>query len=219
MQASAPQSYRRYPLTHALATAGQVRVLRALSLQDGPLAAAQVARDAGLPRRGARVGLGGLGGRGLGQVLGQPRAQVYDLDRSHPLGAALRTLFEHERDAWEAARSGLGSALAQRRDVRAAWMYGSVARAEDTPRSDIDLAVLVEPETPGGAAEVREAMQGIAKRLGLPLSTVVLTTEELAGLPADDAWFGEVVRDALVVKGRTPRVERDLCAQSRRDPG
>ena len=32
MQASAPQSYRRYPLTRALATAGQVRVLRALSL-------------------------------------------------------------------------------------------------------------------------------------------------------------------------------------------
>jgi predicted nucleotidyltransferase len=32
-----------------------------------------------------------------------------------------------------------------RRDVVAAYLFGSAARGEDTPRSDVDIAVLFEP--------------------------------------------------------------------------
>ncbi len=215
MQVSVPQSYRRFPLTHALASAGQVRVLRALALQGGPLAVAQVARDAGMTPRGARLALESLAGQGLVRVMGQSRAQLYALDATHPLATAVQALFEHEVRAWEAAKAGLRQGLADRPEVRAAWLYGSVARGEDTPRSDVDIAVLLESDAAGGASAVREAIDGLARQLGLPVSAVVLTTADLERLPADDAWLGEVERDALVLKGGSPAAERDRCVRDR----
>ena len=74
MQISTRQSHLRLPLTRLLASAGHVRVLRALMTYGAPLSVAQLAADSGLTTRGARFVLDSLASQGVVSVLGQLRS-------------------------------------------------------------------------------------------------------------------------------------------------
>ncbi|MEK6607994.1 MAG: nucleotidyltransferase domain-containing protein [Myxococcota bacterium] len=47
------------------------------------------------------------------------------------------------------AKARLAAALGRQSDVRLAYLFGSVARGEERSRSDVDVAVLVEPAALG----------------------------------------------------------------------
>jgi hypothetical protein len=71
----------------------------------------------------------------------------------------------------------------------------------------MDLALAVDSGTPDVTQHVRDAVQTLGDKLGVALSTVVLTPADLARLAADDPWWTEVVRDAKVLKGVAPAKE------------
>lgn len=213
MQPSAVQSFQRHPLTYLLGSQGHVRVLRALVRQGQPLGVAQIAADARMTARGVRLVLESLLAQGVLKVFGQPRAQVYGLDSSHPMVPALLALFEHERNRWESLVAGLKRGLAAMQDVRAAWLYGSVARAEDAPRSDMDIAVLAARNGSKRTQTIRDAITALGDTLGVNVSLVVLQVDELARLPRNDAWFANVIQDAWILKGAAPATERTRCAK------
>jgi predicted nucleotidyltransferase len=199
-------------LTHLLGSVGNVRVLRALIAYAAPLSATQIASDSGLTSRGARMVLDGLIAQGIVRVLGSSGVQLFVIAADHPLAPALGKLFEAEREIWEAFHQGLVKGLAALPKVRSAWLYGSVARGEDAPRSDIDLAVVMNSDDLDCAALVRDDIQNLSDALHVPVSAVVLRPSDIAGMPAHDRWWGEVVRDARIVKGVGPEQEAARCA-------
>ena len=81
----------------------------------------------------------------------------------------------------------------------AAWLFGSRARGEERPGSDVDLGVLFDPPPEpklGNAAHRLEARLETA--LGLPVQVVVLTAA-----PAD--LVHRVLRDGVLLVDRAPR--------------
>ena len=200
---SRPQSYLRYPLTSILGSAGNVRVLRAIVADPSPQSAPQLAEVAGLTPQGVRLILDALARQRLLLAHGAGRARLYTLNRSHPFAGAIVALFEGERRRWDALLESIRQVLARHGDaVSAAWLYGSVARGEDSPGSDLDIAVLVRSQAV--ADRLREDLMPIEDKQGLRISLTALTPKELAALPEDDPWWSDVMRDGRVLKGPAP---------------
>ena len=96
--------------------------------------------------------------------------------------------------------------------MRSAWLYGSVARGEDAPRSDIDIAMVI--DQPGAAVAVRETLHGLEDRLRVHFSVVALTPAEVASASSGERWWAELIRDGKVLKGASPQQEALVCSRT-----
>jgi predicted nucleotidyltransferase len=201
---SIQQSYLRHPLTNILGSAAAVRILRALFIGQNALSATQLAIEAKLSRPGVHSTLDSLIGQQLVKPHGAGRSQLYSIDPAHPLAQILEQLFTAERERYDALMAALRNNLRDTQGVQAAWIYGSVARGEDGPRSDFDLALVV--EHPGLTAEkARNALAPLEERFGIQLSIVDLGADDIARLIEQKApWWQEVIRDARVLLGQRP---------------
>ena len=209
---SEAQSHARYPLTTILGSAGNVRVLRALVNDALPQSAPHLARQAGLSPQGTRLVLDALARQQLVKVHGSGRAQLHTLNPAHSFAAALGALFQQERERWEHLLARIRERLARPEDgVDAAWLYGSVARGDDTARSDLDLAILVSSHEL--ADRLREELLPLESELQLSISLTALTHRDLAAIPDGDPWWSGVVRDARVLKGAAPETAKRQIAQ------
>lgn len=216
VQASSPQSHLRFPLTQLLASGGHVRVLRALMMYGAPLSVAQIASECGLSTRGTRFVMASLVSQRMVGVLGQPRSQLYNVVPQHPMADAVRALFEHQRSRWGGVQEGLRAAFASQQAVQPVWLYGSVARGEDKPHSDVDVVLVVTEDGVEASHRVRDAVQALGDALGLHFSVVVFTPEELGAVQQDDLWWTDLVRDAKVLKGFSPVKELVRCTRPAR---
>lgn len=210
--ASQAQSHARYPLTALLGTAGNVRVLRALVIARTPQSAPQLAAAAGLTPQGARLVLESLLRPRLVVSHGAGRARLFELDRSHPLASSLVSLFEEEQRRWDGLLASIRDVLDRPgADVSAAWLYGSVSRGEDSPGSDLDIALVV--RTRAVADRIREDLMPLEDAQQVRVSLTALTPREFAALPDDDRWWSEVVRDGRVLKGPAPEQAKRRLAR------
>lgn len=214
VQPSSVQSFLRFPLTQLLASGGHVRVLRALLHHGGAQSASQLAADCAMTARGVRNTLDALAAQGAVKVLGPASARLFAPALNQSLISALAQLFEAERQRWQQLHEQLRDGLADAAQIRSAWLYGSVARGTDEPRSDMDVAVVLADDSLDASRQVRDAVQVLGDRLGVHISPVVLTPLELANLLPSDPWWSEVSRDAKVLKGLSPAAEKDRCAKA-----
>ena len=214
MQPSSVQSFVRFPLTQLLASGGHVRVLRALLSHGGAQSAAQLASDCAMTARGVRNTLDSLVAQGAVKAMGPAGNRLFAPALDQPLVQALVQLFEAERQHWQWLQEELRKGLAAEKQIRSAWLYGSVARGTDEPRSDMDVALVLADDSVEASRQVRDAMQVLGDRLGVHISPVVLTPSELAKLPPSDHWWSEVRRDAKVLKGVAPEKEAARCTQA-----
>jgi len=204
MRNSTLQSHQRYPLTRLFGNGGNVRVLRALANYGGPLSASQLAEETGLTPPGTRLVLANLESQGMVAVLGRKGSRLFALDMRNPFAAPMKTLFAQESSRWTQLLEDLRATLRSHKAVVAAWLYGSVARGQDEPRSDMDVAVIVRGE-PGPVGEaLRAAVRPLEDREGVVLSIVALSLPELAARARRTRWWQELVRDAKPLKGSTP---------------
>ena len=209
---SQTQSHLRYPLTSILGSAGNVRVLRALAADRSPQSAPSLAGVAGLTPQGVRLVLDALARQQLVVVHGAGRSRLHAFNASHPFAGALIALFQKEQRRWDTLLESIREALTkQGAGLSAAWLYGSVARGEDTSASDLDIAILVRAQTL--ADRVREDLMPLEDRQHLRISLTALTPKELAALPEDDPWWRDVVRDCRVLKGPAPELARRRYAK------
>ncbi|MFG5409450.1 nucleotidyltransferase domain-containing protein [Piscinibacter sakaiensis] len=189
-------------MTALLGSAGHVRVLRALATDRAPQSAPQLAAAAGLTPQGTRGVLDVLARQRLVKAHGSGRTQLYALNSEHPLGASLAALFHDEQARWDALMSSIRDVLDRKSAVSAAWLYGSVARGEDAPGSDLDIALVVRSKAVGD--QVREALMPLEDGQQIRISLTALTAKDLAALPDDDPWWCNVVREGRVLKGAAP---------------
>ena len=204
---SKTQSHLRYPSTAPLGSAGNVRVLRALASdrapQSAPQSAPQLAATAGLTPQGTRGVLEVLAPLWLVKAHGSERTQLHELNAAHPLAPSLAALFPDEQRRWDGLMGSICEVLeSQGANVSAAWLCGSVARGEDSPTSDLDIALVVRSQAV--ADKVREALLPLEDAQHLRISLAALTAKELAALPDNDPWCVNVVRDGRVLKGAAP---------------
>lgn len=155
----------------------KVRLLRALSSIDRAVSGREAARLAGLSHR-AMVSLDDLVALGIvnrGETAGQ---HLYTFNREHVLAGPILAVFEAERRRVDSAFAHLVR-VAESAEVEYAGIFGSSARNEAEPQSDLDLLVLVLSQPAGERVHNAfvEAGAELQSHFGLRLSPVVLTLD------------------------------------------
>jgi predicted nucleotidyltransferase len=179
--------------------------LRTLIAFGGPLSVVQIARDSGLSERGTRQILDSLVNQQMVKVFGQARSQVFAVDFQHPLSKGLKDLFSCELSRWDSLLQTVRSILQPMEEVAAAWYYGSVARGEDGPRSDLDIAIVVDKGTVDSVAEaVRQALLQVEDDYFVRCSVVALSPADAKRLSKGDEWWNTMANAAKTLKGKAP---------------
>ena len=111
----------------------------------------------------------------------------FSANHASPIFADLRAIVEKTAGL----RVVLSEALAAVQGISAAFVFGSVAREEARPDSDVDLAVV-------GSASFRAVVSAMADaqlRLGREVNPVVFNPDDLrARIQRDDAFVRELMR-------------------------
>ena len=126
---------------------------------------------------------------GLITVRDQGNQKHYQANAASPVFAELRGLVLKTvglADVLRAALAPLGD------QVAAAFVYGSVARQQDTAASDVDVLIVSDAL---GYAEVFGALESAAQTLGRTINPTLYTRAELARRRAQDNAFVTRVLD------------------------
>lgn len=204
---------RRYgtiaqPLDDILGTASRVRVLRALDRTVGPHPVAGIAKDTGLTHNAVLSAVEVLARAGMVTEASLGARLVYQLNTEHPFVAPLIRLFAAERTRRQAVRRAVDEwANAQPALLLAVWLFGSVARREDTFQSDIDLAVVAKTHSKAlrFASDLSDALAPVATRHWLRPNVLAYDSAEILALPnADPEMWSNLTRDAIALYGQRP---------------
>lgn len=149
---------------------------------------------------------------GVVDTLGSGRTRLFLAPPENPIVVALEALFEAERRRFDEILETI-TVAAKRPEVVACWLFGSVARAEDTIESDVDVAVVIDAPRPAAsriADSVREQLIADSRRLAFSPSIVSLTPQEIRKLKDErGALWTDIVRDSRVLLGPPPdRLDR-----------
>jgi predicted nucleotidyltransferase len=196
------------PLDRILGSQSKVALLRVLSRTTGPVSAREAARLAGIAHSGARRALEELTQMGVVERAETAIQHLYTISASHELAVrGLAPLFSLEQERVAAVFEYVRELLRTELDaegVRNVTLFGSAARGEDTPASDLDLLVVTAAADQESAVHERlvDAAPEVFRRFGLGLSPVVLARDQLVRqAEAGDPFVGDVIRDGRHVAG------------------
>jgi predicted nucleotidyltransferase len=168
-------------LEHVVGAKSKVAALRVLFNSKIGFSGSSVAKRAGMGLLAIQNALADLEGLGLVRVERGSVEHRYRLNFKHHLvSQGLRALFEAERGMAEALAQSLHLLLEGR--VLSAGLFGSFARGEARPGSDIDLLVIVETlkERERVGALLSDKLQSLTERYGLPLQPVIYERRRLS---------------------------------------
>lgn len=163
----------RRSLADALFTKTQQRVLGVLFGQpERSFYASQLIRDAGTGSGAAQREFARLEESGLivAQRIGNQRH--YQANAASPLFSELRTIVLKTIGLAEPLRMAMKPLAA---DIRAAFVYGSVAKATDRATSDVDVMIISDTISYG---EVFGTLDRAARKLGRQVNPTVYTVAE-----------------------------------------
>jgi predicted nucleotidyltransferase len=166
---------RRKSLADALFTKTQQRVIGVLfGDPDRSFYASELIRTAGTGSGAAQRELAKLEESGLVVARRIGHQKHYQADASSPLFAELRAIILKTVGLVEPLRDALRPLS---KAIRMAFVYGSVAKAEDRSGSDIDLMIISDSLT---YADVFGALERAAKSVGRPVNPTVYTEAEFS---------------------------------------
>jgi predicted nucleotidyltransferase len=168
-------------LEHVLGAKSKVAALRVLFNSKVGFSGSSVAKRAGMGLLAIQNALADLEGLGLVEVERGSVEHRYRLNFKHYLvGQGLRAVFEAERGLAKALAHDLCPLLEGR--VLSAGLFGSFARGEAKPGSDIDLLVVVGTlkERERVSAMLSDKLQSLTERYGLPLQPVIYERRRLS---------------------------------------
>lgn len=216
------QSVFKYPLTEILGSTAHVRTLRALYEHGGELSAPSIVRRTRLAKASVASALRVLEKLSVIRQIGSGRSILYCAEMRYPLAPMLSKLFEAEKKRSEAIFDTLKKTALQF-DALAVWLYGSAARGEDTPSSDVDIAIIMNT---GAEAKIREKLRDKITQIGdefcFLASATILDEADVWRLYSEaDPWWLGIVEDAQVIAGSRPekfaaRIAKDTPARRKR---
>jgi predicted nucleotidyltransferase len=165
----------RKSLADALFTKTQQRVLGVLfSAPDRSFYASELIRTAGTGSGAAQRELARLEESGLVVARRIGHQKHYQANTSSPLFAELRSIVLKTVGVAEPLREALRPLSSE---IRAAFVYGSVAKSTDHSGSDIDLMIVSDTLTNG---DVFGALERVSKSVGRNVNLTVYTAAEFA---------------------------------------
>lgn len=207
MPRASPQSALRAPLSRLVGSQANVRVLRELSRHGGQLSAPRLTAQTGLAHRSVYLALSELQAMKIVDVRGSGSTWLYQFEHHHPLAGFLSALFEAEERRFDDILECIETAAkACNKGVIAVWLHGSVARGDDQPTSDLDIAVVT---TPGARSRIdnaiREQLRTAEGRLLFTASLMMIGTDDLLRLARERApWWKGVLKDGRPIVGDRP---------------
>ena len=195
------------PLDDLLSSQARLRVLRYLCSVGGEHSGREIARAIGMGETPTNRALRALADTLVVLYRVAGRAHRYRLNEQHALvERVLRPMFAAEREQRDTAVAELLAEVDAPLD--AVCVYGSVAREDDTWRSDLD--VLVVTPTADDARRVAERIwqqdSDLIQRYGV-ISVRALSRDELRkGVQRGERWLAEALQDGEVVRGTPPRL-------------
>lgn len=154
-------------LNHVLGTDAKVDLLRVLIQLDTPASGREAERLARVAHMSASKALSELAAAGVLKLTKTRGAHLYEVNRHHDLVPPLQALFDAERTRVASLREEVKEALDTldvSDKIASAVVFGSTARGDTRPDSDLDLLVLVRHTSDATAAR---ALPGIlSERLG-----------------------------------------------------
>lgn len=147
---------------------------------------------------------------GLGVVDSRPvgRAMVHSVNEDHYAIRPLRVLADPLAALREVVRDSVGSS------VDAVILFGSVARGEATPDSDVDLVVLASPGWDGRSGLEDAVRVG----LGNDCDVLVFSVEEFNRLAVsgDEPVVAQVLADGVALVGSVPQSRAGITRSRRK---
>jgi predicted nucleotidyltransferase len=164
-----------------LGAKSKVAALRVLVNSKNGFSGSSVAKRAGMGLLAIQNALADLEGLGLVEVERGSVEYRYRLNNKHYLvGRGLQAVFEAERVMVRSLAHDLRPLLEGR--VFSAGLFGSFARSEAGPGSDIDLLIVVRTlkDRERAGALLSHQLPEITKRYGLPIQPVIYERRRLA---------------------------------------
>ena len=169
-----------HTLDAVIGSAAKVRILRALLPLTSYVSGNEARMLAGVrSKSGMRAALDDLTDLGVLERDQTRRIQLFRINRSHDLVKPLTVLFEAESGRIARLRKALQETLdegAVREHTLSIIMFGSNARGDARPASDLDLLVVTqaEPQVERVLQVLLDAIPEVRRRFGLRLSPYVL---------------------------------------------
>jgi len=117
----------------------------------------------------------------------------YQANRAAPVFEELRGLVLKTSGLIDTLRAALAPLTSQ---IQAAFVYGSVAKGQDTAKSDIDLMVVSDSLS---HADLFGALEGATQRLGRTVNPTVYSRQELdKRIRADNAFIKRVLSQPML---------------------
>ncbi|MEW5929810.1 MAG: nucleotidyltransferase domain-containing protein [Gemmatimonadota bacterium] len=198
------------PLDGILGSTTKVQILRVLLPLTHPVSGREAQKLARIKsRNGAGNALDDLSDLGVLQRTDIRGSHLYEVNREHELVPPLAALFRQEERRLQALTSTIRKGLSERKlaeHVRSVILYGSNARLDATPASDVDLLAVVDSEL--AASAVKEALyemgDDLRRRQGLRTSPYVLTASRVRERMEDgDPLMATILKEGRVLVGET----------------
>lgn len=125
----------------------------------------------------------------------------------HSLSKVLNDMFVGEKHHWESLWAEIKTLFDRYKLISNAWLYGSVARSEDGPRSDIDVALIYDGQDSDIVDRIYEDIIAVEDRYQVNFSIVALSREDFLRGKVDQVWLDNVEKEGRVIKGRLPAQE------------
>ncbi len=167
------------PLDDILGNRTQIKLLRLLARTRSPHTGRELARLIGQSHNTARYALEELERNGLVVKRQAGRSNLYSLDEDNIIYTQiLSSAFKLEEELLAEVAKIFSQRLGE--DLVAMILFGSVAKGEENPDSDIDLLLVFSDEVNPGDKEddVAEASLQVAKSFGNQVSTIMLQSAE-----------------------------------------
>ena len=164
----------------------------------------------GLARSGAGAvqrELADLAGAGLLTVRKQGNQKHFQANAASPVFAELRGLVLKTMGMADVLRAALAPLAPQ---ITQAFVFGSIAKQQDTAASDVDLLVVSDTL---GYGDVFAALEGASQTLGRTINPALYTTADFRSrLQADNAFINRVMQQPkiwLIGQEESPQHEHD----------
>jgi len=194
-------------LEEILGSGARVRVLRVLCANlRREYTIRDVARALGLSIGTVHPAVGQLAAVRVIRTRRVGRSVAVQANPAHPLFPALASLFRAEATAFVAVAKAFAESLPAQ-GLSGVVLYGSVARGEAGPRSDVDVLVVVDDMR--SVSAVREAAVAVLDRFDANVVPLVLTRGEVdRRLRAFDPLLLTIAQEGRRLRGRVPWLGR-----------
>jgi predicted nucleotidyltransferase len=173
----------KFALDDILGNKLKLRILRLFCMAIGEYTGREIAKLTGYSQTYTMRALSDLEANGLLFRRDVGRSHLYSLNQKHMMVRELTKLFNLERNALEKVaqyiKDGLGESL------RSIVVFGSVARGEERPGSDIDMILTLNDGAKAVTeSEISSVSIAASAASGNPISPILVTVSELEKIRA-----------------------------------